>query len=168
MNSKRLLSASLALGIVASGLISPSTSAKAESDDVTTMWCAYLDSYTKANKTFVSERFVRALTPWAKASSYQWTDTTTATAEMSGTISTSIKSVTAEVGVAYQTSKSYSVSQTIPVPIPTKDNRLVLRNDMYRYDVTRTYGDPCIAPSKVQKSTLYSPTSTHYLRIQYL
>lgn len=136
--------------------------------EVNPTWCVYKDTYTKSNKTFIKERFVEALTPWAKATSYTWSDTTTSTATVTGTLSAKVYDITKSIGVSYSTSKSYSVAQTIPVGNSSRDNRLVLKADMNRYNVVRKYGDPCVPGNmKSQTGYLYSPTNSHYLRVEY-
>lgn len=113
-----------------------------------------------------TKRFVRYLTgSWAKASSYTWSKTQSASSTVSTDVGASAKVISSKLGVSNTVSTSYSVAITIPAS-STKFSKLAFYSDFNKRHV-KVWDSIGPAVFNIKYGDHYAPTKDTYLQVVY-
>lgn len=121
---------------------------------------------TVSGPTKVTKKFVRYLTgSWAKASSYTWSKSQTASATVSADVGVSAKEISAKLGVAKSVTTTYSIAISIPAN-SKKFSKLGFYSDYNkRYVKVQRYMDGKLLSTKYTNH--YAPRKDTYLQVVY-
>lgn len=121
---------------------------------------------TVSGPTKVTKKFVRYLTgSWAKASSYTWSKSQTASATVSADVGVSTKEISAKLGVAKSVTTTYSIAISIPAN-SKKFSKLAFYSDYNkRYVKVQRYMDGKLLSTKYTNH--YAPRKDTYLQVVY-
>lgn len=121
---------------------------------------------TVSGPTKVTKKFVRYLTgSWAKASSYTWSKSQTASATVSADVGVSAKEISAKLGVAKSVTATYSIAISIPAN-SKKFSKLGFYSDYNkRYVKVQRYMDGKLLSTKYTNH--YAPRKDTYLQVVY-
>lgn len=121
---------------------------------------------TVSGPTKVTKKFVRYLTgSWAKASSYTWSKSQTASATVSADVGVSAKEISAKLGVAKSVTTTYSIAISIPAN-SKKFSKLGFYSDYNkRYVKVQIYMDGKLLSTKYTNH--YAPRKDTYLQVVY-
>lgn len=112
------------------------------------------------------KRFVRYLTgSWAKASSYTWSKTNSASSTISNDVGLNAKGISSKLGVSKTVSTQYSVSIKIPAN-SSKFSKLAFYSDYNKRHVrVKKYSDDYLLSNKTGYH--YAPRVDTYLQVVY-